>query len=143
MRSLLRILLGSLVLSHATIVHSDAPELPYGGVSITAMNATLAHESGTSKLKFTVANDLVETFHLLEISTPVARSAVIVARVGPQATTELASISIPSGDVLDLHTSHLWVELRGLKRSLAAGETIPVELSFGRFRVSATAHIHD
>ena len=135
-------LMGVLVAIH-TAALGDAPELPYGRVTISEVNATHAAQSGTSKLRFTVANDRPDVFHLLEITTPVARTAVLVGRIGSEKTTTLDSASVPSDGVLDLNTSHLWVELRGLTRALVAGDAFPVELNFGAFRVSALAHVHE
>ena len=134
--------MGALVFLH-TVAVADAPELAYGRIFVTAVNATQTISSGTSKLRFTLENDLSRPFHLLEITTPVANKAVIVGRTGPEETTVMESAFIPSEGVLDLNTSHLWVELSGLKRKLAAGENFPIELDFGTFRLSAIAHVHD
>lgn len=135
-------LMGVLVAIHMAAL-ADAPELPYGRITISEVNATHTAQSGTSKLRFTVANDRQDVFHLLAITTPVARTAVLVGRVGPEKIITLDSASVPSDGVLDLNTSHLWVELSGLKRALVAGDTFPVELNFGAFRVSALAHVHE
>lgn len=87
-------LMGLLVLVH-TAVLGNAPELPYGRVSVTTVNATHATASGTSE------------------------------------------------SVLDLNRSHLWVDLRVLKRELVAGEEFPIELVSGTFRLNALAHVHE
>ena len=142
MKTLRLCLMGLLVLVH-TVVLGDAPELAYGRVSITAVNATQTTASETSKLRFTIENDVGSAFHLLEITTSVASTAVIVGRIGPAETTVLDSIRVPSKGVLDLNTSHLWVKLSGLKRALVAGEEFPVELIFGTFRLTALAHVHE
>ena len=135
-------LMGGLVLLH-TVALADAPELSYGRVSITAVNATHATSNGTSKLRFTVENGLGRGLHLVKITTPVASTAAIVGRIGPGETTVLGSAPIPGEGVLDLNTSHLWVELSGLKRALVAGEEFPVELNFETFRLTTLAHVHD
>ncbi len=139
----LRLGLFALLVSVYTAALGDAPELPYGRVSITDVNATHAELSGTSKLRFSVENGLGAVFHLLEITTPVADTAVIVGRIGPDGTAVLDSAAVPQYGTLDLNTSHLWVELKGLTKALVAGDEFPVELNFGSFRIEALAHVHE
>ena len=134
--------MGLLVLVH-TAVLGDAPELANGRVSLTAVNATHATASGTRKLRLTIENDPVSTFHLLEITTLVASISVIVGRIGPAETTVLDSTAVTSEGVLDLNTLHLWMELSGLKPALVAGQEFPVELVFGTFSLNALAHVQE
>lgn len=141
--NLLRLgLFGLLVLVHAVAL-GDAPDLPYGRVTIADVNATQALQSGTSKLRFSVENGLGRVFHLLEITTPVADTAMIVGRIGSDETAVLDSAAVPQHGRLDLNTSHVWVELKGLKKALVAGDEFPVQLNFGSFRIEALAHVHE
>lgn len=79
---------------------------------------------------------------LLGASAQIAENSRLVARIGAQDTTELQSISVPAGEVLDLTTSHLWYQLSPLRNALELGDEFALELNLVYTTVKITVHVH-
>src|SRR3546814_15325441 len=87
-------------------VRADTPFEIGNNIHIESAIATPAQPGDTSRVRFRIINDSTAPFHLIGISTPVAREARLFARIGPTATTVLSPIGVPAGEALALTTSH-------------------------------------
>lgn len=123
--------------------YADPPPLSLGNsVQVENAYATSGPAGKSTEVRFRLINDSGTSVVLLGISSRIAKNSRLVARIGDQATTELQSISVPAGEVLDLTTSHLWYELCPLESSLDAGDVFELELSFVNARIVAEVHVH-
>lgn len=123
--------------------YADPPPLSLGNkVQVENAYATSGPAGKSTEVRFRLINDSGASVVLLGVSSRIAKNSRLVARIEDQATTELQSISVPAGEVLDLTTSHLWYELCPLERNLDAGEVFELELSFVNARIVAEVHVH-
>src|SRR3546814_14595912 len=99
-------------------VRADTPFEMGNNIHIESAIATPAQPGDTSRVRFRVINDSTAPFHLIGLSTPVAREARLFARIGPTATTVPDSIAVPAGEALDLHTLHLRYTIRPVTTDL-------------------------
>jgi copper(I)-binding protein len=131
-----------LVTALAKPAAADVPAELAGDVRIEAAMATPGPEGGRSEVRFRIVNNSRVTLHLLGISTPLANTARLVARIGVEETATLQSIGVGSEEILDLTTSHLHYEISPLQRSLQTGETFPVTFNFVGWSDTIPAHVH-
>lgn len=122
-----------------------ADELPgyHGALVVEDVHATSAPAGGRSIVRFRIVNDGRDPVHLLDVETDLASESQIVARTSDRETTVLESVGIRADSELDLTTNHMWIELEGLTRAVAAGETFPLDLVFMRGRFDVDAHVHE
>ncbi len=106
---------GRLVIDHATVTPGEAGE--------------------NSVLRLRIINDGYDAEHLLDLKTSVSQRTRLVARIGDRDTATMESFAIRADDMLDLGSSHMWVELGPLVAPLKAGQSISVELVFLTTRV--------
>jgi periplasmic copper chaperone A len=108
---------GSVVVSHAW----------------TVANADMAHATG---VYLTLDNRGETADRLTGAAVDFADSAVFQAQaLGADGTLEVqdvAAVAVQPGQVLTLQPGVAWIELQGLKRVLAPGETFELELVFGK-----------
>lgn len=122
--------------------HADESSEPNPGIYIEDAVATPAAAGETSIIGFRIDNFSGRSVNLMGVSSENATSALILIR-GHGARTHIASgVSVMQEETLDLRTSHMWVELRGLKSAVMEGDLVPFELIFARGQVSAQAHAH-
>ena len=124
-------------------VYADAPPLSLGDqVQVENAYATSGPAASSTEVRFRLVNDSGTTVVLLGVSSRIAKNSRLVARIGALDTTELQSISVPAGEVLDLTTSHLWYELSPLRNKLEAGDVFELELNLVNARVMTNIHVH-
>src|SRR3546814_17454129 len=75
-------------------VRADTPFEMGNNIHIESAIATPAQPGDTSRVRFRIINDSTAPFHLLGISTQVAREARLFDSTGPTAQTVLASIGV-------------------------------------------------
>lgn len=129
-----------------SIFSAARPDTPFDAglnVQIDAATATAARQGETSRIQFRIVNDSPAAFHVIGIETPVAREAHLVARIGPGEYTTLESLGVPSGETLDLTTSHLWYETGPVTRDLLAGQTLEMTLTFVGGQLMVPVHVHE
>ena len=106
---------GRLVIDHATVTPGETGE--------------------NSVLRLRIINDGNDAEHLLDLKTSVSIHTRLVARLSDRDTATMESFAIRADDILDLGSSHMWVELGPLVTPLKAGRSIAVELVFLSSRV--------
>lgn len=128
-----------MVMMHPALADEPA-EL--GDIRIEAGTATPAEKGGRSRVRFRIINNSRTGLHLTGISTPVAKNAELVARVGSRETSVLQSIGILSEETLDLTTSHLHYVLHPLREALHSGDEFSITLHFTGWSRSTSIHVH-
>ena len=123
--------------------YADAPPLSLGNqIQVENAYVTSGPAASSTEVRFRLVNESGTTVVLLGVSSRIAQKSRLVARIGAQATTELQSISVPAGEVLDLTTSHLWYELSPLRNELEAGDVFELELNLVNSRIMTDVHVH-
>ncbi len=124
-------------------VYADAPPLSLGDqVQVETAYATSGPAGSSTEVRFRLVNESGTTVVLLGVSSRIAENSRLIARIGASDTTELQSISVPAGEVLDLTTSHLWYELSPLRNKLETGDVFDLELDLVNARVMTDVHVH-
>lgn len=123
-------------------VRADQPPDHNGLVTVETVWAIPASEAGKTVLRLRILNQTHSPLHLLGVATPLAKDSQIIGRISDHQTARLGSIGIRPDDMLDLTTSHLWIELGPLSHEIRQGDLIPIELVFVRGRIHADAHVH-
>ena len=138
-RSVVLFLLSSLT---AASGYADEPDLYFGNVIVVEATATAAPAGGYSKLRFKLINNGSQSVHFLGIETDIAEDAKLFAHLGAENWAMLESISVPSDELLDLHSSHLYVPLGPLRRSLKEGEVFDARLKLVSTEIPTIFHVH-
>lgn len=129
-RSLWRCLvaLATLVAPLPAAAHTDA------GFAIDVDHALLepAKTGNTAILKLRIHNNMTQAIRLHAVQTPVAEGSRMMIAAGGGRALPLDSLSMLPDESLDFATSHMWIELFGLKRPLTAGMHVPLRLLFGQ-----------
>jgi copper(I)-binding protein len=101
------------------------------GPQIDVDHALIEPRNGTSAvLKFSIHNNTGSIIHLLRVDTPVASGSRIMFNAGDGRQLQLDSLGVKPEQVLDFATSHMWVELTGLRETLRNGMHVPLRLIF-------------
>lgn len=112
-------------------------------VTVEAATASPARKGESSRIRFRLVNEGSAALHITGIETDLAERTQLVGRIGAVRTAVLDSIGAPSGETLDLTTSHLWFEIDPLERDLREGETFDVRLNFVEGSISVPVHVHE
>lgn len=128
----------------ATPLRSPADETSevLSGVTIEDARAVPAETGGVTRLRFRLDNTSGRTVVLDGIRSPVASEGALVVSGGDGAQPAAAGLLLLDQETLDLGTSHLGAELRGLRRSLRDGDFIEFEAVFRSGTAPARAHVH-
>lgn len=121
---------------------ADESSEPITGLYIEDAVATPANAGETAIIGFRIDNFSARNVSLMGVSSQIADSASIMMRGGGVGTHIATAASVMQDETLDLRTSHMWVELRGLKTEIREGDLVPFELVFAHGRVGAQAHAH-
>lgn len=128
-RSLWRwlVALASLLAPLPAAAHTDA------GFAVDVDHALLdpAKAGNTAIVRLRIHNNLTQAIRLLAVQTPVAEGSRMMIAAGHGRALPLDSLSVLPDESLDFATSHMWIELFGLKRPLTAGIHVPLRLLFG------------
>ncbi|MBP7065154.1 copper chaperone PCu(A)C [Ferrovibrio sp.] len=101
------------------------------GLQINVDHVLIEPRDGTSAiLKFSIQNNTRSTIHLLRIETPVASGSRIMFNSGDGRQLQLDSLGVETEQNLNFGTSHMWVELTGLRETLRNGMHVPLRLIF-------------
>lgn len=101
-----------------------------------------ADAGGATRLRFRVENASGRTVVLEDIRSPDAAEGALVVSGGDGAQPAAAGLLLLDQETLDLGTSHLGAELRGLRRALRDGDIIEFEAVFRTGAAPARAHVH-
>lgn len=125
--------------------NADADALPRelgNEIQVESASAIVGEVGGFTKVGFRVVNDSGAPVVLLGVRSSIADNAKLVARIDTSDTTELESISVPTGEMLDLTTSHLWYELFPLSAKLEAGDVFELTVDLVDARFVIDVHVH-
>ncbi|MEL3891711.1 copper chaperone PCu(A)C [Ferrovibrio sp. MS7] len=101
------------------------------GPQIDVDHALIEPRNGTSAvLKFSIHNNTGSIIHLLRVDTPIASGSRIMFNPGDGRQLQLDSLGVKPEQALDFATSHMWVELTGLRETLRNGVHVPLRLIF-------------
>lgn len=112
------------------------------GVLVEGAVMSAAEAGGASELRFRLDNASGRTLTLTGAGSPLAESGALVMRMPEDGPTEIDGLTVLDQEVLDLLSSHVWIELRGLEQAVQPGDTVDVELLFDTGAVGAIAHVH-
>lgn len=138
-------------LAHAALyamIFWSAPVLADGsadavpGLSVEDAIVTPSARGGTARVRLRIENFSGRSVALTGARSLRSRSAVIVRRVRGSVTPLKEPIFIVQNEELDLRSSHLWIELRNVKRKIGMGDDVPLELIFDTGVVRVDAHAH-
>ena len=113
----------------------DSAVTYYGRLVIDQATVTPGETGENSVLRIRIINEGTDAEYLLGLKASVAKRTRLVARLGDRDTATMESFAIRADDMLDLGSSHMWVELGPLVAPLKAGQSISVELVFLSSRV--------
>ncbi len=119
--------LASLLAPLPAVAHTDA------SFAVDVDHALLepAKTGNTAIVKLRIHNNMTQPIRLLAVETPVAEGSRMMIAAGAGRALPLDSLSVLPDESLNFATSHMWIELFGLKRSLTAGMHVPLRLLFG------------
>ncbi len=115
---------------------------PISGVDVLNATATPAAIGETSRLRFRLENFSSSDLTLIGVRSKTASSGAIAIADGSGGSADTETLMIKQEETIDLETSHIWLELRGAKSRLSAGDTIPFELLFRNGIVPGIADVH-
>lgn len=115
---------------------------PLSDVYVEQAVATTAEVGGTTRVRFVLDNLSGNDVTLVGAEAPLATSGALVLHTGDGETRDVPIFLIKDQEVLDLSTSHIWIELRGLRQPLSDDDEFHFELIFRKGAVAATAHVH-
>lgn len=101
------------------------------GPQVDVDHVLIEPRDGTSAiLKFSIYNNTGSIIHLLRVETSVASGSRIMFNAGGGRQLQLDSLGVETEQNLNFATSHMWVELTGLRMTLRNGMHIPLRLIF-------------
>jgi copper(I)-binding protein len=123
-------------------VRADESSEPFSGVYVEDAVATPAAAGEVSFVGFRIDNFSGRNLQLMGVNSDAAETTLVLVRRGGTGGRIANTVLVMQDETLDLRTSHMWVELRGLKSEVREGDLVPLELIFARGRVPAQAHAH-
>lgn len=112
-------------------------------LTVDRVRVTSGEVGGRSIVRLRIRNDGPESRHLLAVETEVATGARLLAQISKSKVVAIESITIGSESVLDLSSSHQWIEMGPLEQRLTSGEKIQMKLVFVNGSFPVEAHVHD
>lgn len=143
-RSFLYVLILSLILftSISTPSYSDEISEDLDGILIEEASLTLIPKTNRAQLHFTATNYGRTNVTLKNITSPAATEVSMFFLTPKRKKQLVTDLTILVEETLDLNSSHIIVELSGLKKQLVSGDKIEFDLIFNEFRTSAIADVH-
>ena len=131
-----------LLLLSARPVAADSIVRLGNDLKIDSTSAQPAPAGGCTRVRLRVVNEGTRNVNLLGASSAVAEQTLLVARIDPINAVSLPSIAIPAQETLDLDSSHLWLELCGLNKPLAPGDSFTLTVEFVGWRTDVDVDVH-
>lgn len=120
------LLLFGLTTAQFAQAHTDYESLV--AVDHALLRPAKAGDSAVMKLR--IQNRGTGVIHLIRVETPVATGSRIVFDDGRGSLGYLESLAIRPGEELDFASSHMWIELTGLKQPLVNGDHVELRIVF-------------
>ncbi len=139
----LALLVSFIAMVISPVVRADAAPDAYYGVTITNVAVQSASSGQNSELRFHIVNDSAASMTIIGVESGLLTGARILAQTGHGEPVDLGSISVAGEETLDLNSSHLKIELTGLKRDFKTDQIIPLSLVLVRGTIPIKAHVHE
>lgn len=123
-------------------VRADGAADSLGGVSVEEVTAAPAEAGGRTRIGFVLDNASRRTVRLTGVESEAAASGALLVAPEGEPPRPAEGFTVLQEETLDLDSSHLRVELRGLRRRLAPGDRIGLVLIFREGRIETVAHVH-
>lgn len=123
-----------LVVTLVTLSSADAHELYLGQIVVQHPWVLPAKAGESTRLYLAITNEGYSPVYFTGVKTPVANETAITFQSKPGVTRSLDFITVPSGETLNLGTSHMWIAVRNIKQDLTLGDKFPAALEFGQGR---------
>lgn len=131
-----------IVLIAVSNVKADSTPDTYNEVTITDVTVSSAPSGGKSELRFRLTNESAENLTLIGVTSQHISDAAILAQTSHGTPVKLSSFPILTEETLDLYSSHLKIELSGLKERFVSGTIVPLTLNLLRGGIPIFAHVH-
>lgn len=112
------------------------------GANVIDAKATPTPKGGTSQITLRLENFGNTDVYLIGIRSKKAESGTLMIRPAGGPAQAADQYLVKSEETLDLTTSHIWMELRGMHAPLAAGEAVDFDLVFRNGISPGVAHVH-
>lgn len=122
--------------------HADEAFELLNGANVTSATATPAPKGGTSRIALRLENYSSADIYLLGIRSKMADSGVLMIQSAGMPAQTAKQYLVRAEETLDLATSHIWLELRGLRMPLTVGKEIRFDLIFRNGITPGLAHVH-
>ena len=113
----------------------------YQSVDVQEATLTPSKDGLTAILRFKFRNETPETIVLLGAIAPSFGTSEILVKLSDQKTQKLASLSIPSEELLDLTTNHIFIKLSGGKLLDRSQREITLRLALTSGELPFVAHV--
>lgn len=121
---------------------ADTSSEPFWAVTVEDAEASAAGIGETARIRMKIDNFSGRTVTLSGVSSDRASAGALVLYFPGEGARDVAQLSILHDEVLDLSTSHIRAELRGLVSPLAPGEIMEFEIILDGVEIPVTVHIH-
>ena len=144
LRPIIHLLSVVLLVLSAALSLANADETSERATNVVIEEATIAPSNmgSAAPLKFRISNLGRNRLTLKGAQAKVAERVRLSMNLSGNGFEEVTELYLLPDETLDLRSSHIKVELVGLKRDLKAGEQIEFILDFGDFKTSAVADVH-
>ena len=115
---------------------------PISGVAILDATATTSLVDGTARLRFGLENFSSSDVTLIGVRSENAGSGTVILTDGSGGQSVALQLLVRQEESLDLSSSHIRIELRGLNKPLSEGDVMPFELLFRQGSATGFAHVH-
>jgi copper(I)-binding protein len=112
-----------------------AHEFWEGDVRISHPWAVPAKAGKNTRLYLVIENEEQARITLMNLATPVAKSARFQFQADAETVLSLSSRTIGSEETLNVASHHMWFELHDLRRDLIKGSTFPAVLTLADGRI--------
>lgn len=131
-----------LIFSLIPITGADETSEQTTGIIVEGAHATIHKERLSAGLEFSVTNMGPRDVTLLGLSSDLAESIEVYFFEDGKRSI-ISDLTILQEETLDLASSHIKIELIGIKRKLSSGSTFEFILNFRDFKTTAVAHVHE
>jgi len=125
-----------------TQTYADELSESYDGIVVEGAYVQTDDKVPVSILKLKISNFSSNNLTLIGVEAEKFTNARLLMNDFKNGIIQIESLSILQEETLNLDTSHIWIELSGLKRAIQAGEKIEFDLLFAAGKVRANADIH-
>lgn len=128
-------------ISTHTAAMADETSEQKTGILVEEAHITVSEDPSIAGLEFSITNMGSSDVTLISLSSMLTDRIEIFIYEGGNRTV-ISDLAILQEETLDLASSHIKVELVGVKQKLQPGSTFEFNLHFRDFQTTAIAHVH-